>query len=52
MEYHDFTTFANKGPIQMIKISPDLKTFEVNQEALHILRQIEGDIGVVTVSGN
>ena len=35
----------------MIKISQDLKSFELNQEALEIIRGIDGDIGVVAVSG-
>lgn len=41
----------DEGPMQLIRISQDLKTFELNQEALSILRSIEGDIGVVAVSG-
>jgi len=37
--------------MQLLSISPDLKRFELNQEALNVIRSIEGDIGVVAVSG-
>lgn len=35
----------------MVRISNDLKTFEVDQEALNLIRRIDGEIGVVAVSG-
>jgi polynucleotide 5'-kinase involved in rRNA processing len=37
--------------MQLIRISSDLKSYEVNQEALNVIRSIEGDLGVVAVSG-
>lgn len=37
--------------MQLIRVSQDLKTFEINEKAMEILRGIEGDIGVVAVSG-
>jgi hypothetical protein len=39
------------GPLQLINISSDLKTFNINQEALEVIRSIPGDVGVVAVSG-
>ena len=38
-------------PMQLIAISQDLKTFTINQQALEIIRNIEGDIGIVAVAG-
>lgn len=40
-----------RGPLQLISVSQDLKTFTINQEALDIIRKLEGDIGIVAVSG-
>lgn len=42
---------AKGSPIQLISISDDLKTFKINPDALQVIRNIEGDIGVVAVSG-
>ena len=39
------------GPIQLVKISQDLKNFEINPDAINIIKSIEGDIGVVAVAG-
>jgi hypothetical protein len=39
------------GPQQLVRVSADLKKFEVNQAALDVLRRIDGEIGVVAVSG-
>lgn len=38
-------------PLQLVKISSDLTTFEVCQEALDVLKSIKGNIGVVSVAG-
>lgn len=40
------------SPLQLISISEDLKTFKLNYEALEVIREIEGDIGIVAVSGS
>ena len=37
--------------MQLISISDDLKTFNINHEALQVIRNIPGDVGVVAVSG-
>ena len=37
--------------MQLIKVSSDLKTFEINKDALDIIKSIEGEIGIVAVSG-
>ena len=34
-----------------MKVSNDLKTFQVNQKAMSILRSIDGEIGVVAIAG-
>jgi hypothetical protein len=37
--------------LQLVSISHDLKKFEVNQEALEMIRNIEGEIGIVSIAG-
>lgn len=38
--------------MQLISVSSDLKSFEINPEALNVIRNVPGEIGVVAVSGS
>ncbi|CDW71073.1 guanylate-binding n-terminal domain containing protein [Stylonychia lemnae] len=42
---------TQSSPIQLLKISQDLKKFELSEEGLKILRSIDTDIGIVAVTG-
>lgn len=39
------------GPVQLVKVSEDLQSFEVCEEGLKVLKSIKGDIGVVSLAG-
>lgn len=41
-----------KRPIQLIRVSDDLKRFEVDREGLRVIQEIEGEVGVAAVCGS
>ena len=43
--------FDVDGPVQLVKVSQDLSTFEVCEEGLKVLRSIKDDIGIVSLAG-
>ena len=43
--------FEIDGPVQLVKVSDDLTSFEVWEEGMKILKSIKDDIGVVSFAG-
>jgi hypothetical protein len=41
-----------KRPIQLIRVSDDLKRFEVDEEGLRVIQGIQGEVGVAAVCGS
>jgi polynucleotide 5'-kinase involved in rRNA processing len=46
------TKTYERRPIQLIRVSDDLKRFEVDREGLRVIQEIEGEVGVAAVCGS
>ena len=46
------TRTQGKRPIQLIRVSDDLKRFEVDREGLRVIQEIDGEIGVAALCGS